>query len=66
MNNDSNIDVADITVIQLFVAGKKAEDGSDFVDINDTVSFDNADIDGNGIIDINDITNLQIIISKNN
>lgn len=66
MNNDGNIDVTDITVIQLFVAGKKAEDGSDFVDINDTVSFDNANIDGNGIIDINDITNLQIIISKNN
>lgn len=66
MNNDGNIDITDSTVIQLFVAGEKAEDGSDFVDINDTVSFDNADIDGNGIIDINDITNLQIIISKNN
>lgn len=66
VNKDGNIDITDSTVIQLFVAGKKAEDGSDFVDINDTVSFDNADIDGNGIIDINDITNLQIIISKNN
>ena len=66
VNKDGNIDITDSTVIQLFVAGEKAEDGSDFVDINDTVSFDNANIDGNGIIDINDITNLQIIISKNN
>lgn len=65
VNKDGNIDIQDVTVIQLFVAGEKTEEGSDFIDINDKNSLDNADIDGNGIININDITYLQIIISQN-
>lgn len=65
VNKDGNIDIKDVTVIQLYVAGEKAEDGSDLIDVTNSRSFDNVDIDGNGVIDINDITQLQIIISKN-
>lgn len=64
VNKDGNIDIKDVTLIQLYVVGEKAENGSDLIDVTDLNNFENTDIDGNGVININDITQLQILISK--
>ena len=65
INQDNDVNVNDVTYLQLHISGKKNPDGSPFINIENKAIFDSVDMNKDGKLDVQDVTALQIYIAGN-
>ncbi len=60
--SDNRINIMDVTMLQRYVAGFE-NNGAPVLDVTDLKVFEQADVDGNGVIDVRDATEIQRYLS---
>lgn len=63
-NGDGVVTVADVTYMQLYLAGNKKDDGTPLIDVNNKSVLETLDMNGDGKLTVADVTELQMYIAE--
>ena len=64
VDSDNDVDIHDVTYFQKYLAGMTDNNGNDLLDITDETQFLKADFNDDGIVNIKDVTSIQLALAE--